>query len=100
MAFKLIRFIRRRNIRIDAGLFSDPSDVHDAFRKALGREDYVGSNLDALHDVLTTTFSFTTIRVITFGTAREKLGDYADSLKNVLVDSAAENRCLRVEISE
>ncbi len=100
MAFKLFRFIRKRNITIDGGKFSAPSDVHEAFKKALGREDYVGNNLDALHDVLTTTFSYTTVRVRNYAAARENLGEYADSLEKVLRDSAEENRCLRVEITD
>jgi RNAse (barnase) inhibitor barstar len=100
MAFKLLRFRRRRTVTVDAGLFTDTESVHEAFRKALGREDYVGSNLDALHDILTTTFSSTTLRVVNFAAAERTLGEYAASLRRVLTDSAEQNSCLRVEITD
>lgn len=85
-----------RKIVVDAAAFTDKKAVHAALKEAIGSEDYIGSNLDALHDVLTTICKKTRITVKNFHKAEEQLEDYAKSLASVLAASAAENPYLTV----
>ena len=40
-------------ITVDASLFIDKQTTHESLKKAIKSENYIGNNLDALHDALT-----------------------------------------------
>ena len=85
-----------RKITVDASRFTDKKATHAALREAIGSEDYIGSNLDALEDVLTSIGKKTRITLKNFNKAEEQIGDYAESLALVLASSAAANPNLTV----
>ncbi|MBO4868857.1 MAG: barstar family protein [Clostridia bacterium] len=85
-----------KKIEVDASLFTDRKAVHDALRAAIGSEDYIGSNLDALNDVLTSIGRKTRIKIRHFCAARDNLGEYAETLAYVLASAACSNPYLTV----
>ena len=85
-------------IGIDASGFGSREETHAALRAALGSENYIGSNLDALHDCLTSVCEPVTIRIFNWSAAARRLGEYADRLWRVLDDSVGENPMLTVII--
>ncbi len=86
----------QKKILIDASSFMDVKETHAAIKAAIGSEDYVGSNLDALHDVLTGIGRRTRITVVNYRKAEEYLGEYAEKLAFVLAVSASSNPFLSV----
>lgn len=87
---------KTEKIYVDASAFTDAKAAHAALKDAIGSEDYIGSNLDALHDVLSGIGRRTRITVTNYRTAEENLGEYAEKLALVLAVSASENPCLTV----
>ncbi|MBR4659404.1 MAG: barstar family protein [Clostridia bacterium] len=85
-------------IQIDGKAFFSRQDTHRALRNALGKDNYQGSNLDALHDCLTCIFTPTEIVIKNWSYAARYLGEYADMLWHVLDDSTAENPNITVVI--
>lgn len=83
---------------VDAKEFTTRLDAHRALRRALGGENYWGSNLDALHDCLTCIFEPTTLVIRNWSFAARRLGEYADRLWHVFDDSCAENPFISVVI--
>ena len=67
-------------ITIDANEFVTKHEMHAALRAALGEENYYGSNLDALHDKLTSICEPTTIVIKNWSFAARRLGEYAYGL--------------------
>ena len=57
----------KSTIVFDFSLFRDYRSAHAVMRAALGSTDYIGNNLDALHDVLTSLRKETAIRVVQIG---------------------------------
>lgn len=87
-----------RLLTVDARGFTSRPAMHAAMRAVLGEENYIGNNLDALHDCLTSICEKTTLRIEHWGAAAHKLGKYADSLWRVLYDSQKENALLDIII--
>ena len=87
-----------RFLSVNAREFTSRVAAHNALRAVLGAENYYGSNLDALHDCLTSICEKTTLRVYNWSAAAHKLGRYSDSLWRVLSDSQKENKLLDVII--
>ena len=83
-------------INIDCKSFEDVKTAHAVMRAAIGSDQYIGSNLDALHDTLTSICKKTRITVTDFGAAEEKLGEYAGKIAYVLAASASQNPALTV----
>ena len=83
-------------IFVDADKFVSKQEMHSALRAVLGEENYFGSNLDALHDCLTSIGEPTELVITNWGCASRHLGKYADILWHVLDDSANENGRLRI----
>ena len=83
---------------IDARYFVSKQEAHSVLRSALGEENYIGSNLDALHDCLTSICIPTEIRIINWSHAMYHLKAYANILWHVLDDSSEENPCLHITI--
>ena len=88
-----------KRIVIDASEFTTKQSMYDCLHRALGREDFYGSNLDALHDKLTMIFEPTEIEVRGFSCALAHLGGYANAFWHVLDDSAEENKNLSISFS-
>lgn len=84
-----------KEITLDCRDFASRSDLHRAFADALRFPDYYGSNLDALHDCLTS-LPEETILTLYHWEATERLGRYAIGLKRVLEDSRKENPRLKI----
>lgn len=87
---------KTEKIYVDAAAFTDTATTHAALRAAIGEKGYTGSNLDALHDVLTSIGRRTRITVANYRKAEENLGEYAEKLAFVLAVSASENPALSV----
>ena len=85
-----------RKIEVDASSFTDKKALHAAMRAAIGSDDYVGSNLDAMNDVLTSICRKTRITVKNFAKAEEQLGDYASAFAAALASAASSNPYLTV----
>ena len=83
-------------IIIDASEFTSRESMYECLHRALGTEDFYGSNLDALHDKLTMIFEPTEIVVRDFSCALRHLGAYANIFWHVLDDSAEENGNLHI----
>ena len=87
---------RIEKIYVDASAFTDVKAAHAALKAAIGSDEYIGSNLDALHDVLTSIGRRTRITVSNYRAAEENLGEYAEKLALVLAVSASQNPVLTV----
>lgn len=87
---------KTEKINVDAIAFTDKKTTHAALKEAIGSELYKGSNLDALHDVLTSIGKRTKITVKNYSAAEENLGEYAEKLALVLAVSASQNPFLSV----
>ena len=87
---------KTEKIYVDGAAFTDVKAAHAALRAAIGSPDYIGSNLDALHDVLTGIGRRTRLTVTNYRAAEESLGEYAEKLAFVLAVSASANPCLTV----
>lgn len=85
-------------LTVDAKNFVTKLDTHNCLRAVLGEDNYIGSNLDALHDRLTMIFEPTTLVIKNWSFASKHLGAYADRLWHVLSDSTEENPNLTVVI--
>ena len=86
----------QKKILIDASSFTDVKATHATLREAIGGDGYAGSNLDALHDVLTSIGARTKITIINYRSAEENLGEYAEKLALVFAVSASKNPMLTV----
>ena len=71
-------------------------ELFDRIEDGLDLPVYFGKNLDALHDMLA--YSDMTLIVIGFADAKEALGDYAEAMAGMLIDTEAESRNFKVII--
>ena len=85
-----------KEIILDCRGFVPRSELHKAFAGALAFPDHYGNNLDALHDCLTALPEETLLTLMNWEAAEEGLGNYARSLRRVLLDAAEENPRLRI----
>lgn len=81
---------------IDCADFETKAAVHTKIKSVLGSEDYIGNNLDALYDVLTSINQNICLSFINLSICREKLGQYCDMLVKVVLDAAHGNKNLQV----
>ena len=79
-----------KRIFLDFNNFETPSEVHAYLRKELGSPEYFGSNLDALHDVLTSLHEEVLFYLTRIGHPME------EGFVHVMKDAAAENYHLNV----
>lgn len=82
------------NVTIDCAAIGSREDFHRVFAEALSFPSWYGSNLDALHDQLTSLSG--TIRLENWIFAEENLGKYGVSAKKVILHAALENENLLV----
>lgn len=89
-----------KTITISCSLMISREQTHDLLCAELSLPEYYGRNLDALHDCLTAISEPTCLRFENVSDARERLGGFARGLFRVLEDSAEENPCLCVELTD
>ena len=82
---------------IDGNTIRSKENFFDAMRTQLGEDRLIGSNLDALYDVLTSITCHTVIEIINRPQLEESLGDYWQKIFWVLSDCLEENRDLKLE---
>lgn len=70
------------------------ADLYNIIETKLRTPEYFGRNLDALHDILTDMSG--TVEFRSFGKAKAALGEYGDSLEEMLRAASAESE--RIEI--
>ena len=87
-------------IIIDGNSIRSREDFFDAVRSQVGKDRLPGSNLDALHDVLTSITVHTAIEIQNRHLLEEVLGDYWKRIFWVLTDCLDENRDLKLEFTE
>ncbi|MBO4563055.1 MAG: barstar family protein [Clostridia bacterium] len=85
-------------LSVDARDFITKHEMHASLRAVLGEENYWGSNLDALHDCLTSIAEPTELYIKNWSFAMRRLGDYANRLWHVLDDASRENPNIRIVI--
>ena len=85
-----------KDILIDASLFTDRAKVHEILKTALESANYLGNNLDALHDALTSITVDTRIILRNLYHSRKHLGGYTETIAEVFAASAAANPHLTV----
>lgn len=79
---------------LDCARIQNRDDLFRLFREALPGE--FGSNLDALHDSLTSLPMRTELTLVNWNSAEEVLGRYAMMLKRMLTDAETENPLLTI----
>ena len=84
-------------IIIDGSRIGSREELFDALRMQLGEDRLIGSNLDALHDALTSITCHTVIEIRGGQKLEEALGDYWKRLMWLLNDCLDENRDLTLE---
>ncbi|MBQ3848121.1 MAG: barstar family protein [Clostridia bacterium] len=87
-----------KRIKIDLKGFTTKQEAHDIMRKAFKDSEYYGSNLDALHDVLTTVMKDTKVILKNRDKVIPEMQDYTDGIIRVFEDSAKENGHLTLKI--
>lgn len=65
--------------------------LFDFFREKLGKDNLIGSNLDALYDILSTVHEETVIEIINEYHLEKVLGKTYEGLISVLLDAENEN---------
>ncbi len=85
-------------IIIDGNLIDSKESFFRAVRSQVGEDKLPGSNLDALHDVLTSITVHTVIEVRDQAKLAETLGDYWKRIFWLLSDCLDENRDLKLEL--
>ncbi len=78
-------------IIIDGAAVSDKSSFYETLRAQLGGDILIGSNLDALHDALTSITCPTDITILSRPALEEALGEYWDAAYAMLMDCLDEN---------
>ncbi len=82
------------NVTVDCRGIENRSALHDMIRGQLAPEldrngiEYIGNNLDALHDVLTSMKEKPEFTLICPESARENVGVYIDALCGMLEDTS------------
>lgn len=85
-------------IVLDCGEMTTRYRAHACLEARLGLSEYYGKNLDALYDCLTEISTDTLLVLYRVGDMREALGQYAESIINVLEDAAGENPHLNIAL--
>ncbi|MDD6797010.1 MAG: barstar family protein [Clostridia bacterium] len=84
-------------IIIDGKKISDRNSMYDSVRSQISCD--MGSNLDALHDIITTGFSYRNVEIINADDLKSTLGDeYFDALCHMLECAEKESTGLHVSV--
>lgn len=84
-------------IRIDGSCISSREELFQALRGQLGEDRLMGSNLDALYDVLTSITSHTIIEIRHADQLEDHLGEYWKRILWMINDCLDENENLKLE---
>ena len=88
-------------ISLDGNLFKDVAITHKILKEKLELPDYYGQNLDALWDCLTGFIELPVcIKWSKYKASCRYLGEYAEKLRNVFEDAAAELDNFSFQIEE
>lgn len=80
-----------KTICIDGKLMKDRDILHRHLKNCLNRQDYYGSNLDALWDVLSTYSEPLKINLINIDYLNYNLGSYSQQLITLVEDAVESN---------
>ncbi len=83
---------------IDMSKVTSKEKLHDTIKRELPLPEYTGTNLDALHDVLTEAGKDWNIILFNTVKARKKLGPYFDRFEKMCVDAMLAKGGLRIRI--
>ena len=83
---------------IDGRTITDKAMLHAYLKEQCNFPDYYGNNLDALYDVLTERSETLEIKVEHAEELKEILCGYGEAFMETLLDAAAENESVKVEI--
>ena len=86
-------------LNLDGTVLKSKEELHSTISWQLQLPDYYGRNLDALWDVLSAWDKPLIIKVTNTAQLYDYLGDYAQSLLELLRDVAAENSTITLIIS-
>jgi ribonuclease inhibitor len=84
-------------LRLQGAALLDKQQLHEEIARQLALPDYYGENLDALWDVLSTWHEPLQIFVAESDRLVRQLGDYGESVLQLLQDAEAENSAITVE---
>lgn len=82
-------------IELDLHNIENKEQLHQYLKEQLRLPSYYGSNMDALYDCLTCINDITDIKLQHMAQLRERLGEYADVLVQVIQDAG-----ISLEINE
>lgn len=88
----------KRRVTLSGNKMTSREVLHTYLAKKLAFPAYYGKNLDALHDCLTERSTPLHITVTYTERLKENLGDYGDTLLQVLQDAAEENELITVSV--
>ena len=88
----------RRRVTLSGNKMTSREVLHTYLAKKLALPAYYGKNLDALHDCLCERSTPLHITVTYAERLKERLGDYGESLLQVLQDAAEENKLISVSV--
>ncbi len=88
----------RRRVTLSGNKMTSREVLHTYLAKKLAFPSYYGKNLDALHDCLAERSTPLHITVTYTERLKEQLGDYGNSLLQVLQDVAEENDLITVSV--
>lgn len=88
----------RRRVTLSGNKMTSREVLHAYLAKKLAFPAYYGKNLDALHDCLSERSTPLHITVTYAERLKEHLGDYGETLLQVLQDVAEENKHISISI--
>ena len=88
----------RRRVTLSGNKMTSQEVLHTYLAKKLAFPSYYGKNLDALHDCLTERSTPLHITVTYSERLKKHLGDYGETLLQVLQDAAGENELISISI--
>lgn len=88
----------KRRVTLSGNKMTSREVLHTYLAKKLAFPSYYGKNLDALHDCLTERSTPLHITVTYADRLKEHLGDYGETLLQVLQDTTEENEQISLSI--
>jgi len=85
-----------REYHLNGAEMTDKNTTHEYLQRVLDLPNYYGGNLDALWDCLVSDFSEKTILISNLPAMLKNLGDYGDTILQLLMEAAAENNNIRI----
>ena len=89
-----------KEIIIDGSQVTSKEEFFSVLRNQIGEDVLIGSNLDALHDALTSLTAPSDITIVERELLEQNLGTYWEKIYEVLMDCLDENYDLSVSFEE